>query len=172
MVLSLLHAPRILVVGLGEPARGDEGIGIHLARSLRGTLDGIDVEGLSPSCTFFLEAFREYDAIILIDAVHWGNALGRVFVMSPYALAEWRGEITSCERALEEALAASRETGRRVPYVDVVGVCVRDQERARDTLSPELARKYDGILSEVRRVIADLVQRAQASLAWPSPRGG
>lgn len=171
MIHSMLREPRVLVLGLGDPAWGDEGVGVHLARSLLGTMDGVAVEASSASAGFFLEAFREYDALILIDAVQCGDELGRVFVMSPYALTEWKGTDASCERALEEALATSRQTGLRVPFLEVVGVCVRGQERTRDRLSPALTKKYDGILKEVRQVVLDSIKRARESLAWPSPPG-
>ncbi len=172
MVLSLLRAPRVLVAGLGDLAWGDEGIGVHLARSLRGTLDGVDIVETSPPCDLFLEAFHDYDAIIAIDSVHWSNEIGRVLVLSPYALADFKGKLSSCEQALEEILSASEETGRHVPHIDIVGVCISEQESSRDGLSPTLIAKYDAILAEVRRVVTDLVLRARESSAWPASHHG
>lgn len=129
------------------------------------------MEASSASAAFSLEAFREYDARTVIDAVQCGDELGRVFLMSPYALTEWKGTNASCERALEEALATSRQTGLRVPFLEVVGVCVRGQERAQDRLSPALAKRYDRILKEVRQIVLDLIRRARESMAWPIARG-
>lgn len=172
MVLSLLRTPRVLVVGLGDLAWGDEGIGVHLARSLRGTLEGVDVAETSPPCDLFLEAFRDYDVIIALDAVHWSKEIGRVLVVSRYALADFKEEVTSYERALEEILSASEDTGRRVPHVDIVGVCISDRESTGDGLSPPLMAKYDAILADVRRVVTDLIRRARESLARSASHHG
>ena len=170
MVFSMLHSPRILVLGLGRIERGDAGIGVRLARSLRTAFEGIDVEE-APEVPDFSTIFETYDMMIVIAAICLSSEVGRVLVVSPYVLDEIRTSGDGQLETLANALEAARNYGHRLPRIEVVGVCLKAmtapevQETAE--LSKEVRAKYDMILSRVKAAVGDLLRTARAG-TWPS----
>ncbi|MDR7482234.1 MAG: hydrogenase maturation protease [Armatimonadota bacterium] len=82
-----MTAPRILVAGIGNVLRGDDGFGIEVVRRLRQRADlppGVRVVdagiGGIPLVQDLLDG---YDLIVLVDAVHCGKPPGSVVVLRP-----------------------------------------------------------------------------------------
>ncbi|MGZ4962159.1 MAG: hydrogenase maturation protease [Limisphaerales bacterium] len=63
-------APSILVIGVGNEYRGDDGLGILAARQLRKRLIA-EARIIESPCadTSLMETWKQYDSVILIDAV-------------------------------------------------------------------------------------------------------
>jgi len=73
-------ASRIRVIGIGNELRGDDGAGIVAARHVRSLAPaGIDVLEQSGECGALLEAWKDADLVILIDAVRSGAPAGTIF---------------------------------------------------------------------------------------------
>jgi hydrogenase maturation protease len=73
-------APRkVLVVGIGNPDRGDDGIGVAVARKLAGQLP-IDVGLLARTGNMLslIDDWNGFDALVCVDASAAGTAFGRV----------------------------------------------------------------------------------------------
>ena len=75
---------RILVAGIGNTIRGDDGIGIYLTRRLKKVLPSrFDVKELSAGGLDLMQAISGYDKAILIDAIQTsGGATGEVYRLS------------------------------------------------------------------------------------------
>ena len=72
-------AARKLVIGMGNEWRGDDGVGLLVARRLRAmALSGVAVRELGDDPTRFLEAWVEADSLYLVDALCSGSAPGTV----------------------------------------------------------------------------------------------
>lgn len=162
MVLALIANPKVLVLGLGDPERGDEGIGVRLARSLRSSLRDLEVWEASDDVDF-MRLFEAYDMLILLDAICYSPEVGRVLLMSPFGTEELRGPRDVALDRLDAALQEARTYGHRVPRVEIVGVCVSESAGCGDGLSPELAAKYPVVLSRVKATISDLVRELRGS---------
>ncbi|MEM3737060.1 MAG: hydrogenase maturation protease [Candidatus Bathyarchaeia archaeon] len=78
---------RTLILGLGNPILGDDGIGIYTAKVLRDRLKGVaevDVKELSVGGLRIFEEIIGYDRVILIDAIITGRgAAGEVYRFTP-----------------------------------------------------------------------------------------
>ncbi|MFZ0590117.1 MAG: hydrogenase maturation protease [Bryobacteraceae bacterium] len=72
----------MLVVGLGNPDRGDDAAGILVVRRLRER--GIDAIEHSGATLNLLDVWNASDRVILIDAVVSGGAAGSVRVWDPW----------------------------------------------------------------------------------------
>jgi hydrogenase maturation protease len=71
--------PRRVVVGIGNPDRGDDGIGRKVAQRLRGRLpEGVRIEEQSGGGTDLIETLRLADQAILVDAMISGAPAGTV----------------------------------------------------------------------------------------------
>jgi len=168
MVFSLLTNPRALVLGLGDPSLGDEGIGVFLARSLRLSLKEADIEEAPREGPDFARIFHNYDLLILLDSISMCSDVGRVMLVSPYVLPDLKGAWVDHARALVRALEDARIHGRRIPTVHVVVVCVPDLETPQGRMSPRMAALYRAVYRRVRDVVRQLIREAQASSVRPS----
>ncbi|HEX5147966.1 MAG TPA: hydrogenase maturation protease [Candidatus Limnocylindrales bacterium] len=159
--------PTTLVVGLGNPILGDDGVGWRVVEALGDRLaddaarraagdvelDRVAVGGLS-----LMERLVGYDRVVLVDAVLGADRPGTVSIGS---LAE-----TTCRLAghldsahdvpLTEALSAGRALGAHLPDdITVIGVAVRRVDVFDEALSPEvgaaLDTAVDGILTVLDR---------------------
>lgn len=169
MVFSMLHSPRVLVLGLGRIDRGDAGIGIHIVRSLRTAFDAVDIEE-APEEPDFPRIFEGYDVVILIDAICLSKEVGRVLVVSPYSLDDIHDREDGHLEKLGKAIEAARIHGHRLPRIEIIGVCLRDSDSSdappTQELSKEIRGKYDVILSRVKSVVMDLIRDARSGSPW------
>lgn len=79
---------RILIAGVGNVLRGDDGFGVEVARSLgrdhRPFPAGVDIfEAGIGGIALVQELMNGYDALIIADAVDRGHAPGTVYVIQP-----------------------------------------------------------------------------------------
>lgn len=151
---------RVLVLGLGNPMQGNEGIGGRLARSLFASFDGVEVR---PASDFpgFSEVLHDYDLIIVVKSLSYCGHVGHVSSGSSYALNEvWGGEP---ERAadLANAVAYARLMGHTLPRIEVVNICIGTEEWPEKGLSPTVAAMYRGIVGRVRALVKDLIRQAE-----------
>ncbi len=65
---------RILVVGIGNEYRGDDGVGLYIARKLKEkNLPNVEVVERSGEATELIDCWKEYDKVILVDALCCSN---------------------------------------------------------------------------------------------------
>ncbi|OYT27403.1 MAG: hypothetical protein B6U97_01745 [Candidatus Altiarchaeales archaeon ex4484_96] len=60
---------KTLVLGVGNPILGDDGVGIHVIRELRKKIKDVDFDEVSVSGLELVELFRGYDKVIIVDAI-------------------------------------------------------------------------------------------------------
>ena len=75
---------RVLVIGLGNPDRGDDAVGALVVRSLAGRLPGdVTLRERSGDMLALLDDWAGYDAVICIDAAAPSGAPGRIHRLDP-----------------------------------------------------------------------------------------
>lgn len=71
---------KTLVIGVGNAFRGDDGLGLVVARQLRTlSLDGVDVLEQSGEGTTLMEAWGDATQVIVVDAVSSGSEPGTIY---------------------------------------------------------------------------------------------
>lgn len=60
---------RIAIVGVGNRIMGDDGLGSYLAQAMQGNVEGADVIDLGSAGVNAIDYLKEYDIIIILDAV-------------------------------------------------------------------------------------------------------
>jgi hydrogenase maturation protease len=68
-----------LIIGIGNEYRRDDGVGLRVARELRGRLPAITILELSGEGAALMDAWRDAGKVLLIDAVQTGAAAGTIF---------------------------------------------------------------------------------------------
>lgn len=143
---------RVLVLGLGDPTQGNEGIGGRLARSLFASFEEVDVR---PASDFpgFAEILHDYDLVIIIKSLAYCGPVGHVSSGSPYGLSSgWEAHPARTED-LANAIAYARLMGHKLPRIEVINVCVGSEDWPEKGLSPTVASMYRGILGRVRAMV-------------------
>jgi hydrogenase maturation protease len=155
----------ITVIGIGEPLRGDDGVGPEVVQrwsrefpssSSHPKIQTITTE--TPGINL-LDFFEGADAVILVDAEDSGNAPGSVQIHSSFPEAgATPAEKTAHGIGVAETIAIARELGLRLPmHILWIGV-----EGAQWDLGKELSEP-------VRRAVPDAVREIQNHiLQWTS----
>ena len=150
-------AERWLVLGLGNPILGDDGVGWHVAdaveRSLNDSSGTVTVERAALGGLHVMERLIGYDWAIIVDAIHTGRyGAGRVSLLPledlPDSVAGYTN--SSHDTSLRTAMEVGRTLGARLPppeHVTIVAV--------------ETAREYD-FSEELSSAVRAAVPRAAA----------
>jgi len=152
---------RILVAGVGNVLRGDDGFGVAVAQRLieREVPEEVEILDIGIGGIHLVqELFAGADALVVIDAVDLGNTPGTVVVQRP-DIREIAGpdDLADVHYATpERALMFARGLDILPAEVWLVGGQVVDAERLGEGLSPELARAVDPAADEVRRLVREL----------------
>ena len=79
--------PRIVVLGLGNDLRRDDGVGVVAARLLQADgVDGAEVHDVGAAVLHGLELVDGADAVLLLDAIHGGAPPGALHRCDLHAL--------------------------------------------------------------------------------------
>lgn len=139
-------AARVLVIGLGNPILGDDGVGWKIAEEVAsrlGTRDEVEVDCLAVGGLSLMERMLGYDRVILIDSIETGKyADGAVTTVSLDDLQNpGLGHSASAHDAsLATALETARLMGASTPSrVDIVAVEARTGLDFTEQLSPSIA---------------------------------
>jgi hydrogenase maturation protease len=146
----------VLVIGVGNELRGDDGAGVEVARRLRGPARhaGIEVRELLGEPTQLLEAWEDRDAVVLVDTMRSGAPAGTIrrFDASREPLpAPLRGSSSTHAFALDQAIELGRALDRLPETVIVFAIEGRTFEAGSglseqlEAMTPSLA---DAVLIE------------------------
>jgi hydrogenase maturation protease len=147
-----------LIVGLGNPLRGDDGLGVRAAELLAGRAlpAGVEVvDGGMPGLDL-VNLMEGWPRVILIDAAHLGKAPGQFarFTLDEVRLPGDNDPLSIHDAGLREALLLAQVLGVLPEQVIIYGVQPAHLGW-QDELSPEveaaLPELVDAVLEEVGR---------------------
>lgn len=142
---------RSLIVGFGNPLRGDDGVGLAALRSLEaGPLpDGVRCADVGIGGVALVHELQAgWDRLVIIDAVQRGGAAGTVYVLSPQLPdlgtmpRQERDDLLVDAHMAEpyHALVLAGALGVLPAVIHVVGVEAPETEELTLDLSPAVAR--------------------------------
>ena len=145
---------KTVIVGVGNPILGDDGIGIYVARDLKGKLDADIREGYTGGLNL-LDLILGYDKAILIDAVYLEDMeIGEVKVMDINELGTAHST-NPHDATLMEAIEMSRRMGEEMIPSEIILVGIRI-ERVEE-FSEILSEKIRGSVGVAAGVVMDLL---------------
>ncbi len=164
---------KTLIIGLGNPILGDDGIGWRVAEEVKRRLadshaerpsaisyaerpSAIEVDCFALGGLSLMERMIGYDRAILIDAVTTGQPLGTVCRFQLEDLPELPCAHTTAahDTSLQNALKLGRRMGAKLPSsVAVVGV---EAERLYD-FSEELSPAVEAAVPEAAQAVLEIV---------------
>jgi hydrogenase maturation protease len=130
------------VIGIGEPAAGDDAVGLAVAQAVQaiGLPPGVEVHGVRDPLAI-LPLLDGAEVVILVDALADGPP-GRVVELCPGAIGDHGGRaLSSHGLGLRQVLELATElgAGRRRPDVRIVAVTIATPVGSGPGLSPAVA---------------------------------
>jgi hydrogenase maturation protease len=175
-------AARTIVIGMGNPLLGDDGVGWHVADEVERRLaarpsDGhdrdIEIERLGVGGLRLMECLTGYETAILIDAAEFPDRpIGDVRVCPFEDLADHAaGHLDSAHDAsLRTALVLGRRLGADLPaIIHVVTLQARRTDEFSEQLSPEVAAAVPGAADAVLAIIEAASRPIGAQRTEPAP---
>lgn len=136
---------RVLVIGLGNPILGDDGVGWRVAEEVKKQLTpemSVDMECLSLGGISLMEHLIDYDRAILIDAFALDESFGSILVLKLSDLPNYSAFHTTSphDTSLQDAIELGKSVGAHLPYdVTVVGIATKHVCDFSNALSPPVA---------------------------------
>ena len=144
--------PAVLVVGVGNPLRGDDGAGVEVARRVRDRAgDGFEVRELPGDPTGLLDVWLGREAVVLVDTMRSGAAPGMVLRLDashpPLPARHRHGRSSTHAAGLAETIELTRALGRLPARLIVYAVEGRRYEAGA------------GLSDELEAIVPTLVER-------------
>jgi hydrogenase maturation protease len=152
---------KTIVVGLGNPILGDDGVGWKVAEEIEKHLphdSSIAVERLSLGGISLMEHLIGYDCVILIDAFASDEGLGSIHVMKLNDLPNYSAfHISSThDTSLQNAIEMGRSLGAYLPEeITVVGITTQRIYDFSEELSPPVAEA----VPQAAKIVLDLLRQ-------------
>ena len=148
---------RTLVLGLGNPIMGDDGIGLRVVQEVRrriGDGPGVEVVECFSAGVDLLDVVMGYDALIVVDSIRNSYPSGTVFCASLDDLPSQPATIDLHGMGILGILELGAHLGMEMPRkVSIVGISVDGDPYATDSLSPKVEQ---AIPESVERVLEEL----------------
>jgi hydrogenase maturation protease len=141
----------VLVIGVGNPYRRDDAVGLIVARTLREkNLDGVKVLEMSGEGAALIEAWQNAERVIVIDAVCSGAAPGTIFRFEAHrrSIPTRFFRYSTHNLGLAEAIELARSLGQLPKELIVYGIEGRDFTVG-EGLSPEVAHAASQVLERI-----------------------
>jgi hydrogenase maturation protease len=147
---------KTLVVGLGNPWRGDDSIGLHVAQQLRSRLarwPGVEVAEDYCGGLRLMERMIGFDRAIVVDAIASGAAPGTVQLLGLAALAT-RHSASAHDVDFGTALAVGRRAGAVLPAPEDIRVvaieaadCLIFEEQCTPAVAASIGRATEAVVA-------------------------
>ncbi len=161
---------KIIILGLGNPILGDDGVGWKVAEEvkkqltlppsplLQGEGSNVDVDCVSLGGISLMEHLIGYHRAILIDAFGLDEPIGSVLVLGLEDLPNYSAFHTTSahDTSLQDAIELGRTMGAQLPeHITVVGIATKHVYDFGEELSPPVA---DAVPQAVQIVLGLLKQ--------------
>ena len=147
--LARIIRGKVIILGVGNDLRGDDGVGSLLAKGLKGMVKGIVYDGgVSPENYIGKIIKEKPDIILIVDALDMGGEPGKVAIFEPEQLG--RDEFSTHHLSLP--LLAEIIGSQIRTQIYTIGV---QPERTKfgEGLSPSVGRTLEGL----KQVLAELL---------------
>jgi hydrogenase maturation protease len=146
--VKMTHDMKTIIVGLGNPLLGDDGVGWKVAQEVKQQLgedSTVDVECYSLSGLSLMEQLIGYTRVILIDSLNTGQReQGDVVTFTLDSLEDltYGHSASAHDASLKTALGVGRSMGEKLPAdneIHVVAIEARHVYDFSEDLSPKVA---------------------------------
>ncbi|MBI5944033.1 MAG: hydrogenase maturation protease [Chloroflexi bacterium] len=158
---------KILVIGLGNPILGDDGVGWKVAEEVKQRLPldmPVAVDCLSLGGISLMEHLIGYDCAVLIDAFVLDEPIGSILILKLNDLPNYSAFHTTNthDTSLQNAIELGKAMGAKLPDdVTVVGIATKHVYEFSEKLSPPVA---EAVPLAAKIVLDILTQKSGAAI--------
>jgi len=155
---------RIVVAGVGNVLRGDDGFGPAVAARLGGLPDGVDVvETGIGGIALLQEILGGCSGLVVVDAIDRGGLPGTLFVVEPEVDATGAHLPDVHLADPSRVLAMAKGLGVLPERVLIVGCQPAGMDELGEGLSPAVERAVDVACGRVAAIVADWTASSEAA---------
>jgi hydrogenase maturation protease len=154
---------RILIAGVGNVLRGDDGFGIEALRLLQHNIDGVEFfESGIAGISLVQRLMDGFDALVIIDALNRGGAPGQVYVLEPdlesLGKENANSETIDLHQADPEGVLRLANALRALPkHVWIVGCQAVGCDDLEAPLSEPVARAVPVAVEQIQKIVGNLL---------------
>ena len=160
---------KTLVIGLGNPILGDDGIGWKVAETLKSQINAdidVDIDCLSLGGISLMEHLVGYERAILIDAFISKDGVGSILVLRLNDLPNYSAFHTTSphDTSLQNAIELGKSMGAKLPdEITVVGVTINPIYEFSETLSPPVEEAVPWVTNIVFDLLKEQINNKEES---------
>ena len=143
----------IVILGMGNPILGDDGIGCLLAESIGRRLEnfpGLTVLSTSLSLIRLLDEIANHDRLIIIDSISTGNAEPGTLLEVGFSEQEEPFPVSGHHFSVSQLTDAGEALGLSIPQqITVYGIEIQPPTHYGDKLSTILERRIPELSEEI-----------------------
>ena len=164
MSLDDSDSETVLVLALGNPLMGDDGVGVRVVEELKGRElpSGVALADGGTTGLALVGLMEEYQRVIAVDAAEMGQPPGCVRKFAPSEVRfKATGDMLSLHQVgFGEALALAKALGVSPPELTIIGV-----QPKRTAIGEELSPEVERAVPECIRILLDELDAAEPDLA-------
>ena len=153
---ALPVSPKVLIIGLGNPILGDDGVGWNIAQVISRRLNAdyrVEIDCLAVGGLRLMERMLGFKHVILLDSIETGNVpygTVRSFSLDDLENPSLGHSGSAHDTSLVTALQTAREMGAEVPeQIDIVAVEIPSALEFSQHLSPDVAAAVEVAAQQV-----------------------
>jgi hydrogenase maturation protease len=165
--MTQLHPGSIIVLGLGNLLKSDDGIGIHAIQHLQKDPRTPSVVRLVDGGTLGLELLQYAwccSHLLVLDAVDFGAAPGAIVTLNSEDLGHLKGGATVHDLGFSDLLAAMKLVGAEPPVLKLIGVQPETTALGTD-LSKPVALALPHLVNEALAQVEEWLEEMSAEAA-------
>jgi len=145
--------PSVLVLGIGNTLLGDEGVGVHVVRSLLESPapPGVAYLDGGTGSLVLLEPMQEARRLVIVDATADGNPPGTVRRLKPRFSSDFPPSLAAHDIGLRDLLDSFYLMGDAEPDVVLFTVSIALPQDMTTELGPEVAAAVPVAVEAIRR---------------------
>jgi hydrogenase maturation protease len=146
---------KTLILGMGNPILSNDGVGLSVAKMLKGKIPHADVASSTMIGLSLFDLIIGYDALFIVDAMTTHDSrMGKLRKISEYDRQGTLHLFSSHGLNIFELMELGVQCGFKMPRLAAVyGIEIGDEVAFGGTLSPALNKKLPDIIEEI---IADI----------------
>jgi len=146
---------KTLVLGVGNPILGDDGVGIHAIRELRKVIDCADFEEAPVSGLELVEMFRGYEKVVIIDAVKTRDGVpGKIYELDGKDMPTLHG-LSPHDVDFATAMEYGNKFIGKMPEVRIYGIEVQNVTDFGEALTPAVERSLHIVMEKIIKDIGE-----------------
>ena len=159
-MLKKVGQEKVIILGMGNLLRGDDGIGTHFVRMLN--KDDLDCDNLEiiegGICPEFASFIEDADKLIIVDAIRGGKEPGTIYHLGIDDVAmDLAAKSSVHQLGLVDNLKILRILGREPRHTIIIGIEPKNTD-CRLELSPEVKKG----LTELRKIVMEEIKKTKS----------